>query len=55
MKNAEIKKAELEKLRAEITKLNRESEKVRIETCWYPMVASAAMAGAILGILKLFL
>lgn len=44
----------MQKLRAEIKKLGHESDKLMMETRWYPMVVSAAWIVAIGAIVKIF-
>lgn len=47
----------LTKLRAEIRKLNRESDKLMLETRWYPMVVTTALfaaVAAVAAVIKLF-
>ncbi|MFS8435121.1 hypothetical protein EIQ01_21460 [Xanthomonas campestris pv. raphani] len=44
----------LTKLRAEIRKLNRESDKLMLETRWYPMVVTTALFAAVAAVIKLF-
>jgi hypothetical protein len=51
----EIQVAQLEKLRAEIRKLGRESDKLMVETRWYPLVVSGVWTAAIIAVTKLFL
>lgn len=50
-----VKTAQLRKLNAEIAKLRRESDKLLMETRWYPMVVSTALVGTIITLTKLFL
>lgn len=42
------------KIRTEIRKLSAESDKLMLETRWYPMVVTAALFAAIGTIIKLF-
>ena len=42
------------KIRAEIRKLSIESDKLMLETRWYPMLVVGALFGAIGTIIKLF-
>lgn len=52
----DMKKAEeIMKLRAEIQKIMRESDKLLMETRWYPMVVMAGIFGAIFAIAKFFI
>jgi|GEM_PF-708842 len=42
------------KIRAEIRKLSIESDKLMLETRWYPMLVTGALFGVIGTIIKLF-
>ena len=42
-------------MKAEIKKLIAESDKLMLETRWYPMVVTAALFGAVITFTKLFL
>lgn len=44
-----------DKARAEIAKLIAETSKINAEARWYPFVATAAIFGAALALVKLFL
>ncbi len=46
--------AQLRKIRAEIRKLSRESDKLMMETRWYPMVLTSALFAAIAAVIKIF-
>lgn len=43
-----------EKIRAEIRKLSAESDKLMLETRWYPMLVTSALFGIIATIVKVF-
>lgn len=45
----------LRKIRAEIQKIQRESDKLMMETRWYPFVVASAMIGTVIALTKLFL
>lgn len=47
--------AQLRKINAEIQKIRRESDKLLVETRWYPMVVSSALIATIITLTKLFL
>lgn len=47
--------AQLAKTEAEIAKIMAETVKINTESRWYPVVAGAAMATAVMAITKLFL
>ncbi|HEY0294488.1 MAG TPA: hypothetical protein VGC69_04030 [Bordetella sp.] len=44
-----------EKIRAEIKKLSAETDRLYMETRWYPMLLAAGLFGAVAAVLKLFL
>lgn len=50
-----MRAAQLRKLNAEIAKLRRESDKLLVETRWYPLVVSTALVGAVIALTKAFL
>lgn len=54
MTEAEVKLAD-EKMRAEIYKLGAETAKINAEAKWYPFVATAAVFGAAIAVVKIFL
>lgn len=47
--------AQLAKTEAEIAKIMAETVKINTESRWYPLVAGAAMATAVMAITKIFL
>ncbi len=49
----DMKSFRLEKVRAEIRKLSAESDKLMMETRWYPMVVMAGVFTAAFAVLKL--
>lgn len=48
----EMKSAQLEKVRAEIRKLSAESDKLMMETRWFPMVIVTGLFAAVATVLK---
>ena len=46
---------EITKMLAEISKLNAETSKLTTESRWYPIVATAALFGAAITVVKLFM
>lgn len=50
----EFDMATLEKLRAEVRKLSAESDKLMMETRWYPMVLAIAMVTGLNVLFKVF-
>lgn len=54
MTDSEVKLAD-EKMRAEIYKLGAETAKINAEARWYPFVATAALFGAAIAVVKIFL
>jgi hypothetical protein len=52
--NDDMQIAQLGKLRAEIRKLSRESDKLMMETRWYPLVLATALIAAIAALVKVF-
>jgi len=44
-----------DKMRAEIAKLLAETSKINAEARWYPFVATAALFGAAIAVVKIFL
>lgn len=53
--DAEMKQVQIEKLRAEIRHLTAQSNKLMVETRWYPLVIATGLVGAIIAFTKLFL
>ncbi len=51
----ELEQMQLAKIQAEIRKLSAESDKLMLETRWYPMVVTGALFGVIITFTKLFL
>lgn len=51
----EIEMAQLDKLRAEVRKLTAESDKLMLETRWYPMVVCSGIFAAVITLTKIFL
>jgi len=51
----EMNMAQLEKIRAEIRKIGLESDKLMMETRWYPLVVGAGLVAAIAALTKIFL
>jgi hypothetical protein len=47
--------AQLDKIRAEIRKLGLESDKLMLETRWYPLMVGAGLVAAIATLTKAFL
>jgi hypothetical protein len=48
----DMKSAQLEKVRAEIRKLSAESDKLMMETRWFPMVIVTGLFAAVATVLK---
>jgi hypothetical protein len=51
----ELEQVQVDKMKAEIRKLMAESDKLMLETRWYPMVVTATLFGVIIAFTKLFL
>ena len=51
----ELEQMQLAKIQAEIRKFSAESDKLMLETRWYPMVVTGASFGIIITFTKLFL
>ena len=49
-----MKAAQLEKVRTEIRKLSAESDKLMLETRWYPLVLATALVAAVATLTRLF-
>jgi hypothetical protein len=50
-----MQELEVKKLEAEIVKLVRESDKLLVETRWYPIVIAGSLIGAVIAFTKLLL
>lgn len=55
MGNDEMGIAQLDKLRAEVRKINAECNKLMVETRWYPLLVASGLVAAVITITKLFL
>mgnify|MGYP006379147441 CR=1 FL=1 len=51
----ELETLQMDKLRAEISQLAAQSDKLMMETRWYPVVVVGTLVGAIIALTKIFL
>lgn len=53
MSHDDMQQAQLAKVRAEIRKLSAESDRLIMETRWYPLILAAGLIGGIAALMRL--